>query len=91
MDNFIKTLITEAVWAKIRKEFTSYVEEHYASLNTEKEQEAFTKLLMNDDEYTTQVLNRLWSDFEVEACSEERIQELFDEELAFFNKIMKEE
>lgn len=90
MEDLVKHLITEAIWAKIRKEFTDYVEQHYASLSTEKEQEAFTKLLKNDDEYTYKVLDRLWSEFEIEACSEERMRQLFNEELDFFNKIMKD-
>lgn len=83
MKNIIADLVRENVWTKIRLEFKDYILKHFDTLN-EKEQDSFLELMKVKDSYSTKILERLWVDFEITACTEVRIQKLFAEELKKF-------
>ena len=76
----MKEIIQEKVWIVIRAEFQDYIEKHFETLNSD-EQTSFVKLLAASDEYTTMVLDRLWSEFSITACSDKRMRELFLKEM----------
>ena len=80
MMDFLRMIVTEAVWRKVRDEFQDYVQAHFETLNPQ-EQKAFAGLLMGGDEFTTQILDGLWEKFSATACTDERMKELFSAEL----------
>jgi hypothetical protein len=80
MKEIVMKMIQEKVWVIIRAEFQDYIQAHFETLNLN-EQTSFTKLLLANDEYTRMVLDRLWNEFSVTACSDERMTELFLKEM----------
>jgi succinate dehydrogenase flavin-adding protein (antitoxin of CptAB toxin-antitoxin module) len=68
------------VWVIIRAEFQDYIEAHFDRLSSN-EQTSFAKLLVANDEYTKQILDGLWDEFSITACSDERMRKLFLKEM----------
>jgi len=73
-------MIQEKVWVIIRAEFQDYIQAHFETLNLN-EQTSFAKLLVANDEFTKQILDGLWDEFSITACSDERMTELFLKEM----------
>jgi hypothetical protein len=80
MKEIVMKMIQEKVWVIIRAEFQDYIQAHFKTLNLN-EQTSLTKLLLANDEYTRMVLDRLWNEFSITACSDERVTELFLKEI----------
>jgi hypothetical protein len=80
MKEIFMKMIQEKVWVIIRAEFQDYIQAHFKTLNLN-EQTSLTKLLLANDEYTRMVLDRLWNEFSITACSDERVTELFLKEI----------
>lgn len=80
MEELIEKMIQEKVWLVICAEFQGYIQKHSEALNSD-EMISFVKLLAANDEYTKMVLDRLWSEFSITACSDERMRELFLKEM----------
>ena len=80
MNDLIMKLVKESVWIQVQKDFHEFTMKHCETL-TNKEQLFFVKLINSGDEYSNSILENLWQEFEVDGCSKERIQELFDIEV----------
>jgi|688.fasta_scaffold622971_1 hypothetical protein len=80
MKEIVMKMIQEKVWVIIRAEFQDYIQAHFETLNLN-EQTSFAKLLVANDEFTKQILDGLWDEFSITACSDERMTELFLKEM----------
>lgn len=80
MKEIVMKMIQEKVWVIIRAEFQDYIEAHFDRLSSN-EQTSFAKLLVANDEYTKQILDGLWDEFSITACSDERMRKLFLKEM----------
>jgi len=80
MEEIVMKMIQEKVWVIIRAEFQDYIEAHFDRLSSN-EQTSFAKLLVANDEYTKQILDGLWDEFSITACSDERMRKLFSKEM----------
>ena len=80
MEEIVMKMIQEKVWVIIRAEFQEYIEKHFDTLSSN-EQTAFARLLVANDEFTRQILDGLWDEFSITACSDERMRELFLKEI----------
>jgi succinate dehydrogenase flavin-adding protein (antitoxin of CptAB toxin-antitoxin module) len=80
MEEILMKMIQEKVWVIIRAEFQDYIEAHFDRLSSN-EQTSFAKLLVANDEYTKQILDGLWDEFSITACTDERMRELFLKEM----------
>jgi hypothetical protein len=80
MEEILMKMIQEKVWVIIRAEFQDYIEAHFDRLSSN-EQTSFAKLLVANDEYTKQILDGLWDEFSITACSDERMRKLFLKEM----------
>jgi hypothetical protein len=80
MKDIIVKMIWESVWEQITNEFYEFTVKHSETL-TEKEKLIFVDLVNQQDEYSHLVLESLWAKFEVENCTEERLQEIFESHL----------
>ena len=82
----VEKIVKEMVWVRIRTMFTFYLDKHVNSLPTEVEQQTFLKLLNNDDEWSQQILENLWMQFEEKELGDEVIQRITNEVLGLLNK-----
>ena len=82
----VEKIVKEMVWVRIRTMFTMYLDKHVNSLPTEVEQQTFLKLLNNDDEWSQQILENLWMQFEEKELGDEVIQRITNEVLDLLNK-----
>jgi hypothetical protein len=80
MKDLIMKMVKESVWIQVQKDFHEFTMKHCEKLNY-KEQLVFMNLINSGDEYSHAILDNLWQEFEIEGCSKERIQELFDIEV----------
>ena len=80
MEEIVMKMIQEKVWVIIRAEFQNYIEAHFDRLSSN-EQTSFAKLLVANDEYTKQILDGLWDEFSITACSDERMRKFFLKEM----------
>ena len=69
-------------------EFQGYIQKHSETLNSN-ELISFIRLLTANDEYTKMVLDKLWSEFSITACTNERMRELFLKEMQEFGMEIK--
>ena len=82
----VEKIVKEMVWVRIRTMFTMYLDRHVNSLPTEVEQQTFLKLLNNDDEWSQQILENLWMQFEEKELSDGVIERITNEVLDLLNK-----
>lgn len=82
----VEKIVKEMVWVRIRTMFTMYLDRHVNSLSTEVEQETFLKLINNDDEWSQQILQNLWNQFEEKELGDEVVQRMTNEVLDLLNK-----
>lgn len=75
LGEIIKGLFTE----KVAKLFMQYTSDHLDSLPTQVEKNALIRLLNNDDEFTDEVLEQLWSEFKATRLTEEKVSEILSE------------
>lgn len=88
MEELIKKMVQEKVWLVICAEFQGYIQKHSETLNSN-ELISFIRLLTANDEYTKMVLDKLWSEFSITACTNERMRELFLKEMQEFGMEIK--
>jgi hypothetical protein len=79
-------IVKEMVWVRVRSMFKAYVDQYITNLPTHAERKAFIQLLNNNDEFTDQILNNIWEQFEEDELGEEKIQQITNEVLDFMNK-----
>ena len=85
MKDLIMKMVKESVWIQVQKDFHEFTMKHCEKL-TNIEQMFFVRMINSGDEYSHAILENLWQEFEVEGCSEKRIQELFDIEVKQLTK-----
>lgn len=82
----VEKIVKEIVWARVREMFKSYVDRYITNLPTHAERKTFVQLLNNGDEWTEQILENVWEQFEKDELGEEKIQQMTNEVLDLLNK-----
>ena len=73
MDKMIREFFEKLVMI----ELDNFIDKHYNSLKTKAEQDSFNSL-MKDKEYSLQIIQRLYIDFDREIMTDEKKESLLD-------------
>lgn len=90
MEHSMDKMIREFFEKLVMIEFDNFIDKHYNSLKTKAEQDSFNSLI-KDKEYSLQIIQRLYIDFEREIMTDEKMESLLDKAYEFTAMtIMKE-
>lgn len=77
MEHSMDKMIREFFEKLIMIEFDNFIDKHYNSLKTKAEQDSFNSLI-KDKEYSLQIKQRLYIDFDREILTDEKMESLLD-------------
>jgi hypothetical protein len=82
----LEKIVKEMVWVRVRGMFKAFILNHIENLPTEAEKNTLVKLLSNDDEWSQQIMDNLWSQFEKSELNEEVVKGITNEILDTLQK-----
>lgn len=75
----IESMVKEMVWVRVKSMFMVFIDKHIESLSTQAEKNTLIQLINNSDEWSKQILNNLWEQFEEKELSNDTFENITKE------------